>query len=66
MSCDICGANDKPLTNLLDTYRTKEIAQICPECEKIVNRKLLDIRVLTHGILKDLMKRFMAELKGSK
>jgi hypothetical protein len=66
MSCDICGANDKPLVDLIDTYKTKEIAQICPECEKIVNRKLSDIRVLTHGILKDLMLRFMAGMKGSK
>lgn len=66
MACDICGANDKTLVDLRDEYKTKDIKQICPECESVVNKHLWKVRKVTDNILGDLMRRFMLRLKGER
>lgn len=66
MACDICGKTGVPLVDLMDSYKTSEIAQICPECEKVVNVRLAKIKTVTHNIAADLIKRFMSVLRGSR
>jgi len=36
--CDICGNTGLPLVDLLDQYQTRDIKQICWQCEKETNR----------------------------
>lgn len=63
MACDICGKTDVPLVSLLDTYKTNDIAQICYDCETIVNKKQRSVHNMTMRICSDLVKRFMRERK---
>jgi len=63
MACDICGKVGIETVTLLDSYQTNTIKVICPECEKVVNSHLSKVRSVTHNILCDLMKRFMANRK---
>lgn len=63
MACDICGRNDKELTDLLEGYRTENIKQLCPSCEKIINDHLWKIRAVTMNINRSLLKRFMEAIK---
>ena len=63
MACDICGKVGTMLVPLLDVYRTKDIHDICGDCEKVVNDKLLKIRAVTFNMNKSLLIRFMEALK---
>ena len=64
MACDVCGKTGTELVPLLETYRTPEIAAICPECRNVVDSQLRKIRSMTHRILSALIKRFMVERKA--
>lgn len=62
--CDICGARGCTLIALRDTYKTAEIEEICPDCEKAVNSHLSKLQVMGHNIVRDLLGRFMAHLRS--
>lgn len=64
MACDICGCNNKPLSDLLDNYQTEDIKQVCPECGEILNKQLRKIKRLTTGLTGTWFKQFMNNLKG--
>lgn len=66
MACDICGKNDSPLVDLLDSYKTREIKQICYGCETIVNRQNNKIMTMVLNIKTTLLVRFMSERRNSK
>jgi len=63
MACDICGVKGRELIPLLDSYRTPEIQDVCPACEKIINNKLKKVQHATAMITFSLMKRFMHVLR---
>jgi hypothetical protein len=65
MACDICGKTGTPLTDLLDSYKTDDIQQVCDGCAKAINKHVSKIRVVTTNIHFDLAKRFMRALKGT-
>lgn len=64
MACDICGGNHCPLEELLPNYQSDTIKQICPTCLKVVNRHQSKLRTITHNILANWLKLFMAERKN--
>ena len=64
MSCDICGKVGTELVPLLESYKTPEIAAICPECRDVVDRQLRKVKCMTYRIRDALLKRFMTERKG--
>ena len=64
MSCDICGAKGTSLADLRDGYKTAEIQQVCPDCEKVINGHVWKVRAMLDGTLKTLMRRFMARRKA--
>ncbi len=66
MACDICGAKDKALVSLRDSYKTAEVQQVCPDCEKELNTQLRKIHSITSNILVVWMKRFIGERRGAK
>lgn len=64
MACDICGNNRDQLTDLLPAYRTNEIAQICPGCERTINKHHSKLQtMLLARMLPELLQRFMRGLK---
>ena len=64
MACDICSGNEKSLVDLRDEYKTENVRQICPSCEKVINDHLWKIRAVTTKINQSLLKRFMEAMKA--
>lgn len=63
MACDTCGKTGVPLVQLLDAYKTTDIGDVCHDCESVINKHLGKLRSVTHNILVDWMKRFMAGMR---
>jgi hypothetical protein len=63
MACDLCGKRGTHLAPLLSIYKTDDVQEICPECEKVVNKQLSKIQSMTTKIIITLMKRFLGERK---
>lgn len=63
MACDICGKTGTNLVDLLPAYQTDDIKDICPSCEKIVNRKHGKLLSMVLNIKAELLKNFMQERK---
>ena len=63
MACDICGETGTELSPLLDSYQTKEIKAVCPDCLKVINKELWKIKELTNNIRESLFKRFMGAMR---
>lgn len=63
MACDICGKNDETLEDLREIYATKEIRQVCSGCQKIIDKQLSKVRAVTHNILRELVRRFVRNMK---
>lgn len=64
MSCDTCGKSTTDLVALRDDYQTREIKSVCRGCEKVINDKLLSIRLVTATINESLIRRFMENLRS--
>ena len=63
-SCDVCGCRTEILIELREIYQTNEIREICPDCEKIVNKKLSALQSAVSQIQLGWMKRFMENIKN--
>jgi ribosome-binding protein aMBF1 (putative translation factor) len=59
MACDICGKTGTHLVDLTNTYKTAEIQQVCPDCEKVLNKHVAKLRSVTGNILVDWMRTFI-------
>ena len=59
MACDIFGKTGTRLEDLMGQYQTSDIKQICPECAVEVNRQLDKLKMVTHGMVKYWLKKFM-------
>ena len=66
MACDICGNNSKPLTDLREIYQTREIKQICTDCETAVNKKNSELLTFVLKLRSSWLKKFMEERKITK
>ena len=66
MACDICGNNSKPLTDLREIYQTREIKQICTDCETVVNKKNSELLTFVLKLRSSWLKKFMEERKITK
>lgn len=64
MSCDVCGCRSEKLIPLRDIYQTEEIKELCPDCEKIVNKKLSALQSAVSQIQRGWMKRFMENIRN--
>lgn len=63
MACDICGKTGVELEDLLKSYATKQIQQVCPGCLKTVNKQLWDIKELSTKFTQTGLKRFMRVMR---
>lgn len=63
MACDVCGNNDKRLEPLREIYATKEVRQICPDCEKVINKELRKIQTATTQIQIGWFKNMLNQLR---
>lgn len=63
MACDLCGAKGTTLSDLVPKYRTDEVRQICPACERMANNQIWKIRAYQEGVLKTLVKRWLNNTK---
>lgn len=63
-SCDICGTRTDRLTDLLESHKTKEIQEVCGDCETILNAHKSKLQIVTTNILLDWFKRFMENMKA--
>lgn len=50
MACDICGNNTKPLAELREIYQTEAVKQVCPDCNKVLDKELSRIQTATANI----------------
>ena len=66
MACDICGNNSKPLTDLREIYQTREIKQICTDCETVVNKKNSELLTFVLKLRSSWLKKYMEERKITK
>lgn len=62
--CDICGERSDYLNSLVSIYKTEDIQDICPSCEKIVNKHLHKIQNSHGQAQQSLMKRFMSVMRS--
>ena len=64
--CDTCLKRTDDLYPLLECYKTDEIQDICYECNKVINKQLWKVKSLTSRMTTELLKLFMANLRGKK
>ena len=50
MACDICKSNAKQLVDLREIYQSDKVKQVCPDCEKVLNKELSKIQTATVNI----------------
>lgn len=62
--CDICGERTEYLAELLTSYQTTDIREVCRECEKVLNEHKSKLQTVTARILTDWLKRFIAERRA--
>lgn len=63
MACDTCGKIGTRLTELREIYKTEKVADICPECEEVINRQLRKVQSVMADVQKGLMRRFIDTLR---
>ena len=63
MACDICGRKGTSLVDLLDCYKTKDIQQLCPDCEKVVNGHASKLTSVVANIKVSWLRRFMENMR---
>lgn len=62
-TCDVCGKNVKYLEELLSSYQTESIKEVCPECRDVINKHLSQIKHATANITISWTKRFLNNLR---
>lgn len=66
MACDICGNNKDCLVPLRDIYMTDNVRQICPACEKVLDKELSKIQSAVSKIQIGWFKNFISQFKEFK
>ena len=61
MACDMCGKAVSDTAALVDGYATDEIKQVCPSCEKQINRFVWKARKLSNNFIFNLAKEMMQD-----
>jgi hypothetical protein len=64
MACDMCGKVGVSLNSLLESYQTDDIKDICPTCEKEVNKQLSKLRSWTMKFTRNKLKEYMTNIKN--
>ena len=61
MACDICGktASGTALEEILPQYQTRTVKQICPDCLRVANKALAQMRDVANVLTKNLFKRYL-------
>lgn len=60
--CDICHKTSPYVNELLNSYKTDEIEDVCDDCNRIINKQLRKIKLVTVKITIDLFKKYMRGL----
>lgn len=63
--CDICGDRSTHLNPLRDIYKTADIQDVCPSCERVVDKQLSKIQASHGQAQRTLLKRFMAIMRSA-
>lgn len=66
MACDICGNNKESLADLRAIYQTDKVKQVCPACEKVLNKELSKLQSVVSNIQRGWFKNFITQLKELK
>ena len=61
--CDICGKQTNELTALKEVLTTKDIKEICNDCDKLIHTQYWNIRELGNKLTNNLVVRFLEKLK---
>lgn len=64
--CDICGKEDSNLVDLLESYKTPEIKQVCNGCASVLTKKKCDILSVTARMTSQWLRLFMETLRAQK
>jgi len=64
MTCDICKCNTKSLTDLQEIYQSAEVKQVCPDCEKVLDKELRKIQSAVTNIQIGWLKNRIKQLIG--
>ena len=68
MACDMCGKKGCELVKLRDCYQTDDVKDVCTDCCTVIDKHLSKLRMVTHNILVDTLRRFIGirrkELQG--
>lgn len=64
--CDICRKDSNDLRTLRKPYKTKDVEEVCPACEKIINTQLRKIQILQSQMTSSLMRRFIDLFRSKK
>lgn len=66
MACDICKNNTKSLTDLREIYQTDAVKQVCPDCNKVLDKELSKIQSAVSNIQCGWFKNRIKQLMGEK
>lgn len=64
MACDICKNNTKSLVDLREIYQTEEVRQVCPDCNKVLDKELSKIQSAVVNIQCGWFKNRIRQLIG--
>lgn len=64
MACDTCGKVGVRVAPLRDFYKTEKVADVCQDCETLMNKQLRKVQAVTGDIQRGLMRRFIDNLRG--
>ena len=66
MACDICKNNTKSLFDLREIYQTEEVRQVCPDCNKVLDKELSKIQSAVANIQCGWFKNRIKQLLGER
>jgi hypothetical protein len=59
MACDLCGKKGVALIDLREQYKTEDVAAICPDCERIINKQLRKVQDFAFNLIPKLMRQYL-------
>jgi len=64
--CDVCGNDKEYVADVRPMYHTEGIKVVCPKCQKIMDKRLDQIRSLLADVRCEWFKRFLIGLRAKR